>query len=103
MQIKIDESLSQLIQSDNRFSELFNNSLVSLELYKPVREDLQAVHDREEIYIIAAGSGTFYLEDTMYNFEPADFFYVPAGKNHRFSDFTGDFCTWVIFLNNPPR
>ena len=99
MQIKITDALVRLSKSENTFLELFNNEKVSLEIYKPVGKDYQKPHDRDEIYIIVSGCGNFYLEETKYEFAPNDFFFVSAGKAHKFDDFTEDFSTWVIFLN----
>lgn len=98
MQIKIEEAISKLNNSKNTFLELFNED-ISIGIYKPESKDYQKPHDRDELYIIVSGYGNFYLEETKYEFEPNDFFFVPAGKVHRFEDFTKDFSTWVIFLN----
>jgi mannose-6-phosphate isomerase-like protein (cupin superfamily) len=100
MQIKIKEALANLKTSENTFLELFNNRSISVEVYKPVSIDYQQPHDRDEIYVIISGFGDFYLEEAKYEFQPHDFFFVPAGKVHTFSDFTDDFSTWVIFLNS---
>jgi len=98
MQIKVQNALDKLSKSGNTFLELFKNGNVSLEIYKPVDKDYQKPHDRDEMYIIVSGFGNFYLEETKYGFEPNDLFFVPAGKAHRFENFTEDFSTWVIFL-----
>jgi mannose-6-phosphate isomerase-like protein (cupin superfamily) len=100
MQIKITDALGKLTDSGSTFLELFSNRNVGVEIYKPVNKDNQEPHDRDEIYIIVAGRGHFYLEETKYEFAPADFFFVPAGKAHKFTNFTEDFSTWVNFLNN---
>ena len=100
MQIKLTEGLAHLEQSDKRFTELFTNENISVELYKPLLADYQQPHDRDEIYIIVAGTGDFLSGEKQYKFASGDFFFVPAGVVHRFENFTADFSTWVIFLNN---
>ncbi|AHM60686.1 cupin domain-containing protein [Flammeovirgaceae bacterium 311] len=58
-------------------------------------------HDRDEVYIIATGSGKFMLEEELTAFKAGDFLFVPAGANHRFVEFTDDFSTWVLFYGPP--
>jgi uncharacterized protein YjlB len=50
------------------------------------------------------GSGTLQIggqEATLFPFVPGDVFFVPAGKRHRFVDFTPDLTTWAIFWGPP--
>jgi mannose-6-phosphate isomerase-like protein (cupin superfamily) len=47
--------------------------------------------------VVARGSGTFVYGDSRHPFSAGDVLFVPAGKPHRFEDFTDDFGTWVIF------
>jgi len=60
-------------------------------------EDLQIPHDRDELYMIISGSGTFRLKDEIFHFQAGDLLLVPSGEVHRFEQFTEDFLTWVIF------
>lgn len=71
---------------------------VSVELYRPVGEDRQTPHTRDELYIVATGSGNFVLEDKSFAFEAGDLIFVPAHAGHRFASFSDDFSTWVIFF-----
>jgi mannose-6-phosphate isomerase-like protein (cupin superfamily) len=68
-----------------------------VEIYKPVSEDLQTPHTRDEIYVVIAGTGFFVAGETRQSFRPGAFLFVPAGVAHRFEDFTNDFATWVFF------
>src|SRR6201999_1469575 len=52
---------------------------------------------QDELYIIMKGSGTLKIEDTRFPFVQGDVLFVPAGKRHRFVDFTPDLITWAIF------
>ena len=54
-------------------------------------------HARDEIYIVASGAGWFVNGSTRHPFQAGDLLFVPAGVEHRFDEFTDDFCTWVIF------
>ncbi len=79
------------------FKEIFKHGTLSVEFYKPDKVDHQKPHDRDEVYVIATGSGTFYNGTSLYQFKAGDFLFVPAGVEHRFENFTDDFTTWVFF------
>lgn len=70
---------------------------LAIELYRPVGRDRQVPHDRDELYIIAAGTGTFCRGDESVAFAPGDLLFVPAWEDHHFEAFSEDFATWVIF------
>jgi mannose-6-phosphate isomerase-like protein (cupin superfamily) len=70
---------------------------MSVELYKPVGEDFQQPHTKDELYIIVSGTGDFICEEEKTSFQPGDVLFVPAGATHRFERFGEDFSTWVIF------
>ena len=80
------------------FSVLFERGDVSIELYAPRGSDKQSPHTRDELYIIASGSGTFRRADQVRDFNVGDLFFVPAHVDHRFESFSADFRTWVIFF-----
>jgi mannose-6-phosphate isomerase-like protein (cupin superfamily) len=94
---QVDESLSALTKSGNLFSELFNDNSITIEIYKPEKEDLQAPHNRDELYMVISGSGVFRMKDETLQFKAGDLFVVPQGEIHRFENFSEDFATWVIF------
>jgi mannose-6-phosphate isomerase-like protein (cupin superfamily) len=68
-----------------------------VEFYAPRGTDDQQPHTRDELYIIARGSGIFAVEDRQVRFVPGDVLFVAAGVEHRFAEFSDDFGTWVIF------
>ncbi len=89
------ERLSQ----DRKFLEIAEFAGdVSVELYKPVGEDTQTPHTKDELYIIASGNGQFTLGADEFPFAEGDVIFVPAHAEHRFSSFSDDFSTWVIFF-----
>ena len=93
----VEESMSALKRSGNLFAELFRDKNITVEIYKPERMDLQAPHDRNELYMIISGSGNFRMNDEVSQFKTGDLLIVPQGAIHRFENFTEDFATWVIF------
>lgn len=96
--IQIAEAAASLAQSGQRFVELFRHGSLSVEYYQPIGVDLQQPHARDEIYVIASGSGIFVHEETRRAFQVRDFIFVKAGDVHRFEEFTDDFATWVFFM-----
>jgi len=80
------------------FSVLFERGDVSVELYAPRGSDTQSPHTRDELYIIASGSGTFRRADQVCEFEAGDLLFVSAHVEHRLESFSDDFRTWVIFF-----
>jgi mannose-6-phosphate isomerase-like protein (cupin superfamily) len=79
------------------YAELFRHGTLTVEIYAPKGTDLQQPHTRDELYIVAAGSGTFFVEGQRMQFGPGDALFAAAGEVHRFEDFTEDLLTWVVF------
>ncbi len=80
-----------------RSIELFRHGSLVVELYAPRGDDPQHPHSRDEIYVIASGSGRFVREGREIAFGTGDILFVAAGEEHRFVEFTDDFATWVFF------
>ena len=93
----ISDALEELKGIDSPFKMIFQHGSMELEMYKPDKVDMQTPHTRDELYIIAEGSGRFVHNTKSVNVSKGDFLFVPAGDEHRFLDFTHDFCTWVVF------
>mgnify|MGYP002628943119 CR=1 FL=1 len=95
--VSLKKAKEAISGSESPFKEVFAHGTLSVELYQPDKIDHQTPHERDEVYIIAEGSGKFHLENEYISFEKGDFLFVPAGKEHRFESFTADFSTWVLF------
>lgn len=80
-----------------RYVELFRHGSLVVELYAPRGNDPQLPHSRDEIYVIASGSGRFLRNGKDVTFGTGDVLFVAAGEEHRFVEFTDDFATWVFF------
>jgi mannose-6-phosphate isomerase-like protein (cupin superfamily) len=80
-----------------KFAELFRHGTLALEIYAPREKDDQKPHTRDEVYIIAQGSGEFLYGNARVTCRPGDFLFAAAGQPHRFENFTDDFFTWVLF------
>lgn len=79
------------------FATLFRHGSLEVEFYRPDGVDRQTPHTRDEVYVVASGSGTFLNDGVRRPVEPGEVLFVPAGVEHRFEDFTDDFATWVMF------
>lgn len=84
-------------RDDKRYAELFRHGTLTVEIYAPKGTDLQQPHTRDELYIVAAGRGWFFVEGQRFQFGPGDALFAAAGEVHRFEDFTEDLLTWVVF------
>jgi|SRR3954470_6284573 mannose-6-phosphate isomerase-like protein (cupin superfamily) len=83
-------------QNENVVTLFEHGSLVT-KLYAPRVNDPQTPHSRDEVYVIAQGSGEFVCGSTRQQFQPLDVLFVAAGVEHRFENFTDDFAVWVFF------
>lgn len=79
------------------FATLIVHGSMTVEYYAPEGIDPQQPHRQDELYVIAAGTGTFFKAGERRPFGPGDVIFVEAGLEHRFENFTPDFATWVIF------
>jgi mannose-6-phosphate isomerase-like protein (cupin superfamily) len=101
MKISVQEALDALSAHEDRtFLELFRHGSMSVEIYQPVGHDPQQPHPQDEIYVIIAGRGIFQNGEEKHPFQPGDVLFVPAGREHRFLEFSDDFKTWVIFFGS---
>lgn len=57
----------------------------------------QVPHLRDELYIVAAGTGRYRVEDRVTAVGPGDLLFAAAHVAHGFEDITEDFAVWVIF------
>lgn len=96
--VSLEEAIEALEESaPTPFVTLLRHGDLEVEYYKPDQVDNQQPHEKDELYIIASGSGEFVLEEERYQVKTHDVLFVKAGQDHRFVNFTDDFATWVIF------
>jgi mannose-6-phosphate isomerase-like protein (cupin superfamily) len=76
---------------------LFEHGSFVVKLSQPRGVDLQKPHSRDEIYVVAQGSGDFVCGNTRQSFSPNDVLFAAAGSEHRFENFSADFAVWVFF------
>ena len=76
---------------------LFEHGSLVIKLSQPRGVDRQQPHSRDEIYVVAQGSGEFVCGGTRQTFSPRDVLFAAAGVEHRFENFSDDFAVWVFF------
>jgi len=91
------KALGALAPDGERSIELFRHGTLTVKLYAPRGSDPQTPHSRDEVYVIASGTGRFRLGSQETSFAPGDVIFVPAAQEHRFTEFSDDFATWVFF------
>ena len=79
------------------FDLVFRHGTLDVEIFSPKGKDTQQPHRKDELYIVASGSGWFFNEGKRVRFAPGDALFAAAGEVHRFEDFTDDLVVWVIF------
>ena len=79
------------------FTELLSHGTLNVEIYAPRGVDEQEPHSRDEVYVVASGSGEFACGERRDRFGPGDLIFVPASMPHRFVDFSADLAVWVLF------
>src|SRR5579885_3218140 len=95
--ITIADARTAPIPDGNLASPVLGHGSMLVEYYAPRGVDTQVPHSRDELYVVASGSGWFVNGEHRHRFGPGDVIFVPAGVVHRFEEFGDDFATWVIF------
>ena len=89
MRMTVANALAQ-IPADRRWATVFARGTLEVEIYAPRSSDPQTPHRKDELYVVAAGSGTFVADDQRTPFGPGDCLFAAAGVVHRFEDFSDD-------------
>jgi len=96
--LNLDEALKRLPgPQGERSVALFEHGSLVVKLYAPRGSDPQTPHSRDEVYVVAQGSGEFVCAGARHTFGPNDVLFAAAGVEHRFESFTEDFAVWVFF------
>ena len=98
IQVTLAEALAKRPPPDNLAAPILRCGDMELEFYAPVERDPQTPHSRDELYVIASGTGWFHWGEQRQAFKAGAVLFVPAGRNHHFSDFSPDFAAWVMFF-----
>ena len=97
VRLTVEEVERKIPASGIRSVAAFEHGTMLAKLYAPRGHDPQKPHTRDEVYIVASGSGTFVAGNKRHPFAPGDFLFVPAHVVHRFENFSDDLKLWVVF------
>jgi mannose-6-phosphate isomerase-like protein (cupin superfamily) len=96
--ITLGEALDRLPDPQGERSVgVFEHGSLVVKLYAPRGDDQQTPHSRDEVYVVAQGSGEFVCAGALQAFVPHDVLFAAAGVEHRFENFSDDFAVWVFF------
>src|SRR2546422_6373798 len=99
--INLSEALNRLPgPQDENVVTLFEHGSLVVKLYAPRGNDDRSPHSRDEVYVVAHGTGEFVCGNTRESFQPNDVLFAAAGTAHRFKNFTDDFAVWVFFYGS---
>ena len=98
LNVALAEAQAKKPPPGNLASPVLKSGDVEVEMYAPAGTDKQKPHTRDELYVIASGSGWFHAGEQRQAFSPGTMLFVPAGIKHHFADFSADFSTWVVFF-----
>ena len=94
----LDEALGRLPGPQGEDAvEVFEHGSLVVKLYTPSGRDAQTPHSRDEVYVVARGSGEFVCGGSRQAISPHDVLFAAAGVEHRFENFTDDLAVWVFF------
>lgn len=79
-------------------ADIFARGDFELRYYAPGDVDHQVPHNKDEVYIVIAGTSTLECEDTTHPCTAGDALFVPKGMTHRFVGSSADFAVWVMFF-----
>jgi mannose-6-phosphate isomerase-like protein (cupin superfamily) len=87
----------QLPWKPGRSAEAFVDGELEIRFTPRPTNGPQTPHRRDEVYIVAAGSGFYRVDGTRTAVATGDMCFAAAHAPHGFEDFTDDFAIWVIF------
>ena len=79
------------------FASVMAGGSMSVEVFAPKGTDTQTPHTQDELYFVHSGTGQIMINDQRFAAAAGDAFFVAAGVEHRFENFSKDFVTWVVF------
>lgn len=85
------------LPAGRRSAEVLVDGDLEVRFYAPRGHDPQGPHDRDELYLVAAGHGKVRVGERVDPVAPGALVFVAAHEPHRFEDFSDDFAVWVVF------
>ena len=86
-----------LPRTPGRSTQVFADEYLEVRFAARPTNGPQVPHQRDELYFVAAGSGSYRVEDRLTKVGPGDVLFCAAHIAHGFEDISQDFSVWVIF------
>jgi mannose-6-phosphate isomerase-like protein (cupin superfamily) len=80
-----------------RSAEVFVDGELEIRFAARPTNGPQVPHQRDEFYIVAAGTGRYRVEDRVTEVGPDDLLFAAAHIPHGFEDISENFAVWVMF------
>jgi mannose-6-phosphate isomerase-like protein (cupin superfamily) len=81
----------------SRAAEVFRDEHVWIRFAAHPTSGPQAPHDRDEFYIVAAGTARYRWDGGETMIGPGDMMFAAAHTAHGYDQFSDDFSVWVVF------
>ena len=89
-----------LPRTPGRSAEVFIDGALEIRFAARPTDGPQTPHLRDEVYVVAAGTGRYRCEGEVWNVGPGDLLFAAAHAAHGFEGISEDFCVWVIFYGS---
>lgn len=80
-----------------RSAEAFVDGDLEVRFTPRPSKGMQTPHQRDELYIVASGTGRYRVEDKVTEVGTGDLLFAAAHAVHGFEDFSDDFAIWIVF------
>ena len=86
-----------LPRTPGRSAEVFIDGEMEIRFAARPTNGPQVPHQRDEFYVVAAGTGRYRVGDRVSDVGPGDLLFAAAHVPHGFEGISDDFCVWVMF------
>ena len=83
-------------RTPGRSAEVFVDGDLEVRFAARPTNGSQIPHQRDELYVVAAGTGRYRVEDTVTEVGAGDVLFCAAHVAHGFEDISADFSVWVL-------
>ena len=80
-----------------RSAEVFVDGDLEIRFAARPTDGPQVPHQRDELYVVASGTGRYRIEDRVVAVGPGDLLFAAAHVPHGFEAIGADFTVWVLF------
>lgn len=98
MKLTLKTSFETLRSHPESFLNLYREGVLDMRVARPEPTEIPLPATRDEIHVVAEGSANFCCADATDRVRRGDILFVQCNVEHRFSDFSSDFRTWVFFI-----